>query len=451
LFATICENELPYIQYGFNVLEAGQHTLNLTSINGCDSIVTLDLTVNSTLFTPLFATICENELPFIQYGFNVSEAGMHQRTLVSASGCDSIVTLDLTVSQSSVTEYFANFYKGGSYSDDNFTNLTAEEIHSVILQSINGCDSIIHLILTEIPVTISGKVMHQNQTPLSVGMVELLKQNGTAYSMVASVSTATDGTYLFDNASVGTYLILAKPQNAEDGFNTYYQNAEHWANATEITIDTPVEEINITIIPCPVILTGSGTISGYVSEKIGASGVSPQKVISESQSENPASDVTVYLQTLQEGVWLTVAQTTTDENGYFEFNNLPAGQYRVILDIPGLEDIVEIPTIDLGEGEKVKNVDYIVTEEGIISDYNTKTDEVFIQELTIYPNPVEGQLRVTSYELQEGVLYSIFGVTGQVLMQGKLSGETTTIDVKTLPNGVYLIKVGNATGKFVKK
>ena len=71
-------------------------------------------------------------------------------------------------------------------------------------------------------------------------------------------------------------------------------------------------------------------------------------------------------------------------------------------------------------------------------------------ELTIYPNPVKGQLQVTGYELQDNA-YCIFSVTGQVLMQGSLSGETTIINVEHLSNGVYFIKVGNVVEKFVKK
>jgi len=72
-------------------------------------------------------------------------------------------------------------------------------------------------------------------------------------------------------------------------------------------------------------------------------------------------------------------------------------------------------------------------------------------QISIYPNPVKGQLQVTSYELQEGALYSIFNVAGQMLMQGKLSYETTVINVETLPSGVYFIKAGNSVGKFVKE
>ena len=161
---------------------------------------------------------------------------------------------------------------------------------------------------------------------------------------------------------------------------------------------------------------------------------------------NPVPDVTVYLQQNQSGSWQTVAQAITNEDGYFEFTNIPAGEYRVVLDIPGL-DMNNVSIIDVGDGETVEGVDYTVTDQGINT---TGVNEISVQNLKIYPNPVKDELQVTSYKLQDGALYSIFSVTGQVLMQGKLQGETTTINVSTLPSGVYFIKVGNMVGKIVK-
>jgi len=72
-----------------------------------------------------------------------------------------------------------------------------------------------------------------------------------------------------------------------------------------------------------------------------------------------------------------------------------------------------------------------------------------VQNFTLYPNPVKDELQITNYGL-EIENYSIVNMVGQALMQGKLQGETTIINVSSLPNGVYFIKAGNNTGKFVK-
>ena len=72
--------------------------------------------------------------------------------------------------------------------------------------------------------------------------------------------------------------------------------------------------------------------------------------------------------------------------------------------------------------------------------------------LLIYPNPTDGQLRITNYELRmENAEYTIYNVMGQMMMQGKLHGEITNINVETLPSGMYFVRMAGQTAKFVKK
>ena len=95
--ATICQGDT----YPFgtkNLTEAGEYKDTLASlVTGCDSIVTLTLTVNPILTESIAATICQGDT----YPFgtkNLTEAGEYKDTLASlVTGCDSIITLTLTV------------------------------------------------------------------------------------------------------------------------------------------------------------------------------------------------------------------------------------------------------------------------------------------------------------------------------------------------------------------
>jgi len=40
---------------------------------------------------------------------------------------------------------------------------------------------------------------------------------------------------------------------------------------------------------------------------------------------------------------------------------------------------------------------------------------------------------------------------GQLMMQGKLSDETTTINVESLASGMYFLRIAGKTVKFVKE
>ncbi len=98
LTATICEGER-YTENGFNVSQEGRHTKTFQSYMGCDSIVALTLTVNPSYNYTIDATINEGET-YYENGFNVSEAGTYVQELQTTSGCDSIITLNLTVNVS---------------------------------------------------------------------------------------------------------------------------------------------------------------------------------------------------------------------------------------------------------------------------------------------------------------------------------------------------------------
>jgi len=102
--AKICEGDTYYF-YGMSfttAVTAYEHRFANTT--GCDSIVTLNLTVNPILKRTINATICDGET-YIFYGtpFTTSISGLEHR-FSNTSKCDSIVTLNLTVNLMTVPE-----------------------------------------------------------------------------------------------------------------------------------------------------------------------------------------------------------------------------------------------------------------------------------------------------------------------------------------------------------
>jgi len=75
----------------------------------------------------------------------------------------------------------------------------------------------------------------------------------------------------------------------------------------------------------------------------------------------------------------------------------------------------------------------------------------------IYPNPATNQLTITNYELREATVdYSIYNIVGQKVMQGVLQGRdaincVSTINVEPLAKGMYYLRVGEKTVKFIKE
>lgn len=140
--ASICEGT-SYTENGFNVSEAGTYTQVLQSTSGCDSVVTLTLSVNPIQNTALSASICQGEV-YTENGFDVSEAGVYTRVLQSASGCDSVVTLTLSVNPVYSTVVDATINEGETYTENGF-NASEAGTYIQTLQSELGCDSTITL------------------------------------------------------------------------------------------------------------------------------------------------------------------------------------------------------------------------------------------------------------------------------------------------------------------
>nr|MCR4737768.1 choice-of-anchor J domain-containing protein [Bacteroidales bacterium] len=88
---------------------SGDYSQSFALANGCDSIVTLHLTVNYSVTANEYLTICENDLPFTYgdtvFGLETPALSTTTFTLSTVNGCDSIVTLFLTVLPSTVGDF----------------------------------------------------------------------------------------------------------------------------------------------------------------------------------------------------------------------------------------------------------------------------------------------------------------------------------------------------------
>ena len=146
--ATICEGET-YNENGFNKKVAGTYTQNLKTKSGCDSIITLNLTVNPKYDKVIDAIICSGET-YTENGFEESEAGSYVKNLTSINGCDSVVTLNLSVKTNYDTTIEATICQGEVYSENGFNETESGE-YEQNLQSIFGCDSVVHLIINVNP------------------------------------------------------------------------------------------------------------------------------------------------------------------------------------------------------------------------------------------------------------------------------------------------------------
>jgi hypothetical protein len=96
---TICYDELPFNWNGSTYNSSGTYTWTGINTAGCDSVVTLHLTINNPSTTILNQSVCSNQLPYNWNGGNYNSSGTYTWTGINTAGCDSVVTLNLIVNE----------------------------------------------------------------------------------------------------------------------------------------------------------------------------------------------------------------------------------------------------------------------------------------------------------------------------------------------------------------
>ena len=259
----------------------------------------------------------------------------------------------------------------------------------------------------------------------------------------------------------GDYVVRAIPDKTENTLQpTYHGNVAYWESATIVKIrnKVPVNSVDIIIIPLSPMAKGGGVIAGRVMENDGQ------------KAETPAKDIDVSLEKSEQGDFKPVAQDTA---GCYSFSDLPAGEYRIRLEIPG----IKIPACDTTSNgiDTVQAPDFTVPKDAPNRIYSFAKEE---NKIKVYPNPTNGQLRITNYELRENTVIEIFDIYGRLVYTppqpskntppnlpkgeeqfpsfggvrgGAVDGKgEVNIDISHLVNGIYFLKVDNKTVKIIK-
>lgn len=141
LSATACES-YTWTQNGQTYTNSGSYNDTLQNAAGCDSIITLNLTILSATTNTLNETACGS---FTLNGQTYTASGVYTQNLTNAAGCDSTLTLNLTIN--SATTSTMNETACGSFTLNGQT-YTASGVYTQNLTNVAGCDSTLTLNLT---------------------------------------------------------------------------------------------------------------------------------------------------------------------------------------------------------------------------------------------------------------------------------------------------------------
>jgi hypothetical protein len=210
---TICEGDI--FNFGSQSLTiAGEYTHVFQSESSCDSTVVLTLKVNPTYHKTINETICEGDI-FTFGSQSLTFAGEYTEVFQSELGCDSTVALTLNVNPIYHQTINETICEGEEYTFGNQL-LTQTGEYEGSFNSINGCDSVVTLKLTVnsvvTGVTQDGKVLSAIATDASY-------QWATCGNTISLIVGETEKT--FTASKNGSYAVIVEQNSCIDTSDCY--------------------------------------------------------------------------------------------------------------------------------------------------------------------------------------------------------------------------------------
>jgi PKD repeat protein len=297
--------------------------------------------------------------------------------------------------------------------------------------------------------TLSGVVIADSLFPALAEVQLIAYDSSTSSFSLIAVTTTVQGTFNFTNVPSGDYLLRAKLLPADPNYAnylpTYYDQTLYWNTATTITVNPNIFQF----IVHPLV---QGSNSGNTS--VGQNFIGGTVTLSIWRGGGPAPDVPVFI---MEQDMTPFGYTYTDVNGDYDFSNLPDGVYYIYVEHTGLLTTPIQVTVNNGT-PVIDNVDFEIDDYYVAFTDTEKLNS--IEQLNIFPNPVQNQLNVRMTLTQNmDVNVSVMNATGQMLRQSQhqmASGQNdVVVPTSDLPAGVYMLRLetneGVVTEKFVKQ
>ena len=176
--ASICPGST-YLFNGVNRSVTGSYLDTFTNIIGCDSVVTLNLTLLATSTGSITTSICPGG-SYLFNGINLTAAGIYLDTFANSVGCDSVVTLNLSMRATSAGSFTIRICPGGTYLFNGIIRTVAGAYLDTLVNSV-GCDSVVTLNLIMLST--------------STGSISASICSGTSY-LFNGINRFTAGAYL---------------------------------------------------------------------------------------------------------------------------------------------------------------------------------------------------------------------------------------------------------------
>ena len=429
---------------------SGTYTDTLLNWKGCDSLITIIASINQSKRIKINPTVCDSFVsPSAKYTF--SQSGVYFDTLQTKKGCDSIIEIDLTVYKPSSA--IANLTSCDSLLSPSgkYTYLQSGN-YSDTLQNWRGCDSVITLNVT---------INKTQQTSVSIKSCDSLISPSGKYLYQKSGNytdtlTAKSGCDSILNISFNRLLATQSSISVETCKQFTSPSAKYIYSQTGVYSDTLINAAG-----CDSIITINLKILEPIESNISVTAcdeyISPSGKYSYSSSG-------IYQDTLSSykgcDSVISIELKIIDNQPKISFNNNALQVDIADAKYQWLDCDNDYAIIDTATRQKLmptKSGEYtVVVYEGSCADTADCYDVVIldlmeadIHKISIYPNPAEDLLFISSEEPVQSL--KVYHLEGKLLMQNY---KETQISIEDLAPSIYYIEVETEKGivrfKFVK-
>lgn len=435
------------------------------------ALETLDLSGNAITKLPVFTgstgltslNVSNNKLDFASLEENANITGINYSNQAEiGSPQDVLVDVGEPYGFSSVTEGPSNLYQwkrngvavaGGNNDNFQLAAISRANMGTYICEVTNPkvpgltISSASHR--ARAVASIAGKLQLNLTTPVTPGQVLLLKINplGSAYDTTAVQNVKTDGTYNLEKVVLDDYILVGQGDKVlyDKYFPTYFDGTPFWEEADTLFLNEVRTGVDITLLAFPTVKpNGNGELFGVFSENNpGGRGDADRRIGGASCSVRRSKGTGRPKKTLAGEEIIDFLYT--DANGEFSFKNLEQGTYLINFQYPGIPmDVNSDINITIGTKEKRQNVQKVdaVATGGKITVKRlliVGLDDELQSRVGIFPNPTTEELMITLP--QGGGEATLVDFLGRERMRIVLQKEATTLDVRKLETGIYILSI----------
>ncbi len=378
---------------------SGVYLGRIAKSNGCDSIIKLNLNITNVLRSTINVSACDT-FTWASNGQTYATSGTYMDTLATSGGCDSIVTLNLTVSPIAPTTINVSACDSYTWSENSQRYTESTQAYKM-LKNARGCDSLIILNLT-IHKKDSAHFYVNQCNPYTWNATGLTYNKTGVYKAVLVTTYGCDSLVTL-HLQISPAYRVEQTEIACSTFTWDKNGKVYTSTTTDSVVYKTAANCDSIIVLAVFIIKFDVTVSNkttYLAANLSGA---------EYQWVNCFTRLPIVGATAQ-----TYTPTAT-------------GTYKCLITYLGCVDSSACTTFvkTVGLNNSAKN------------------------NIKIYPNPTHDRVYLEGFQMNQSQTIFVFDVQGNLMLTNEIVGSGI-IDLSALANGIYVIQAGDVFQRVAK-